>query len=214
MLKKHSNAKSNTYPIKNCRENRYKGVETNYKIATFILENSVSSSVTNESRANDITLSTKKKFSMNNKLTAKAFIQIQKSPEEIFEAIINPEKMQHYFASGTATMAKGKTVDWWFPEFPDRFPVVVKDIIPYSYISFDWSGGIPDMLVEIKLEVQHDGSTVVRIEEHQMEFTPEDVEKAIQQTGGWSNFLASLKAYLEYGIHLRRGAFDFMKPSN
>jgi hypothetical protein len=29
-------------------------------------------------------------------------------------------------------------------------------------------------------------------------------------TAGWANFLACLKAYLEYGINLRKGAFDFM----
>ena len=29
-------------------------------------------------------------------------------------------------------------------------------------------------------------------------------------TEGWANFLACLKAWLEYGIHLRKGAFDFM----
>jgi uncharacterized protein YndB with AHSA1/START domain len=151
---------------------------------------------------------------MNYKPTAQAFIQVQKSPEEVFEAIINPEKMQHYFAFSSETLASGKTVEWWFPEFPDRFPVVVKDIKPYSYINFDWSGGIKDMFVEIKLEAQNDGSTVVRIHEHQMDFTPEGVEQALQQTGGWANFLACLKAYLEYGIHLRKGAFDFMKSSS
>ena len=32
-------------------------------------------------------------------------------------------------------------------------------------------------------------------------------------TEGWANFLACLKAYLEYGINLRKGAFDFMKES-
>jgi len=150
---------------------------------------------------------------MNNKLIAQAFIQIQKSPQDVFEAIINPEKMQNYFASGSGTLANGQTVDWWFPEFPDRFPVSGKNIIPHSYISFDWSGGVSDMFVEIKLEAQNDGSTVVRIDEHQMEFTHEGVEQALRQTGGWANFLACLKAYLEYGIHLRRGAFDFMKSS-
>lgn len=29
-------------------------------------------------------------------------------------------------------------------------------------------------------------------------------------TEGWANFLACLKAYLEYGINLRKGAFDFL----
>src|SRR5690606_3656320 len=109
---------------------------------------------------------------MHTPLTAKAFIQIQKPAKDIFEAIINPEKMQHYFASGSEVLAAGRTVDWWFPEFPDHFPVSIKSIIPHSYISFDWSGGMKDMLVEITLEVQNNGSTVVRVEESHMEFTP------------------------------------------
>jgi hypothetical protein len=28
--------------------------------------------------------------------------------------------------------------------------------------------------------------------------------------GGWANFLACLKAWMEYGINLRKGAFDYM----
>ncbi len=31
-----------------------------------------------------------------------------------------------------------------------------------------------------------------------------------ENTAGWANFLACLKAYLEYEINLRKGAFDFM----
>lgn len=149
---------------------------------------------------------------MENKLAAQAFIQIQKSPKEVFDAIINPEKMQNYFAFGSAPLVSGETVEWWFPEFPDHFPVIAKDIVPHSYISFDWSGEQNDMLVEIKLEAQDDGSTLVRLNEHHMEFTAEGVQQALQQTGGWANFLACLKAYLEHGIQLRKGAFDFMKP--
>ncbi|MDR2039959.1 MAG: hypothetical protein LBQ60_18715 [Bacteroidales bacterium] len=30
-------------------------------------------------------------------------------------------------------------------------------------------------------------------------------------TEGWANFLACLKAWMEYGINLCKGAFDFMK---
>lgn len=103
---------------------------------------------------------------MNTKLTAKAYIQIQKSPESVFEAIINPREMQNYFASGSDTLTSGQTVEWWFPEFPDRFPVSVKDVVPYSHISFDWSGGKEGMLVEINLEARKDGSTVVRVEKN------------------------------------------------
>jgi hypothetical protein len=35
----------------------------------------------------------------------------------------------------------------------------------------------------------------------------------IGNTEGWANFLACMKAYLEYGIQLRKGAFDFMRKN-
>ena len=68
------------------------------------------------------------------------------------------------------------------------------------------------MMVEIFLEAYHNNFTVVRIKESYMPANEEGIKQAIGQTEGWSNFLACLKASLEYGINLRKGAFDFMKP--
>lgn len=150
---------------------------------------------------------------MNNKLTAKASIQIQRPIEIVFDAIVNPLLMSNYFLeSGTGYLETDKTVDWKFPEFDDIFPVTGKIIQSPTYISFDWSGGAEGMLVEIFLESLEDDSTVVRIKEGEIETNEEGIQQAIGQSGGWSNFLACLKAYLEYGINLRKGAFDFMKP--
>lgn len=149
---------------------------------------------------------------MNNTLSAKASIQIQKPIEQVFDAIISPEKMNHYFIEhGTGQLETGKTVQWKFPEFEEKFPVTGQQINQNEYISFDWSGGTEGMLVEIFLESQADGSTVVRIKESQMMADESGIQQAIGQTEGWANFLACLKAYLEYGINLRTGAFDFMK---
>ena len=39
----------------------------------------------------------------------------------------------------------------------------------------------------------------------------EGIQLAIGQSVGWANFLACLKAFLEYGINLRKGALDFLK---
>ena len=146
------------------------------------------------------------------KLTAKASIQIQKSRKEVFEAIINPYLMRNYFIeSSTATLETDKTVEWKFPEFDDLFPVTGKIIKEYEYISFDWSGGADNMLVEIFLEVGVNDSTIVRVVEHEMNTDDDGIKQALQQTEGWANLLACLKASLEYGINLRKGAFDFMK---
>lgn len=148
------------------------------------------------------------------KLTAKATIQIQKPINSVFEAIIDPTKMNQYFIeSSTGKLETDKTVEWKFPEFDELYPVVGKIIRKDEYISFDWSGGKQNMLVEIVLEKQTDDSTVVKIVEHEMNDDEVGIKQVIGQTEGWANFLASLKAYLEYGINLRKGAFDFYKTT-
>lgn len=147
------------------------------------------------------------------KLTAKASIQIQKPIDEVFEAIIDPNKMSHYFIkSSTGRLATGETVEWSFPEFPDKFPVTGKAITPNTYISFDWSGGKAKQLVEISLASFKNHTTVVKIVEHEMNNDEEGILTMMRQTEGWANFLACLKAYLEYNINLRTSAFDFMFP--
>ena len=148
------------------------------------------------------------------KLTAKATIQIQKPINSVFEAIIDPTKMNQYFIeSSTGKLETDKTVEWKFTEFDELYPVVGKIIRKDEYISFDWSGGKQNMLVEIVLEKQTDDSTVVKIVEHEMNDNEAGIKQVIGQTEGWANFLASLKAYLEYGINLRKGAFDFYKTT-
>jgi uncharacterized protein YndB with AHSA1/START domain len=149
---------------------------------------------------------------MEKYLFAKAAIQIQKPIAEVFEAIIDPEKMSNYFISkSTGRLDSSSAVEWSFPEFEGSFPVEPREIQPFSYISFDWSDGAEGMLVEIFLEPQENNSTVVRIKEKQMNADEDGIQQAIGQTEGWANFLTCLKAYLEYGINLRKGAFDFMK---
>ena len=145
------------------------------------------------------------------KLTAKASIQIQKPVNEIFRAIVSADKMNRYFIeSSTGDLETDKTVQWKFPEFDDIFPVTGKVIKENEYISFDWSGE-PNMLVEIFLQPQIDNSTVVKVVEHEMEKTDAGIKQMMQQTEGWANFLACLKASLEYNINLRNGAFDYMR---
>ncbi len=145
-------------------------------------------------------------------LTANAEIQILKPASEVFQAVVDPEKMQHYFiTSSTGKLQPGATVFWKFPEFPESFPVTTHEIKINSYISFDWSGGENGQLVEIFLYSTKTNNTIVKIIEKQMDDSVDGIEKAKKQTEGWANFLACLKAYLEYGINLRRGAFDYLQ---
>lgn len=136
-------------------------------------------------------------------------IQIQKTIREVFEGISNPDKMTKYFISeSNGRLESGKELVWKFSEVPDCFPV--KDIIAEEYgnISFVWD---PETVVKITLEALTNNDTIVRINENGKEFNTENLKWVLGNTEGWANFLACLKAYLEYGISLRKGAFDFIK---
>ncbi|MBE9048714.1 SRPBCC domain-containing protein [Pleurocapsales cyanobacterium LEGE 10410] len=145
------------------------------------------------------------------KLESNAVIQIQKPIDEVFEGIVNPEKMTKYFISeSSGPLETGKEVIWKFPEFEDRFPITEVKIERNRSISFVWD---PETIVKITLEKLPDHSTIVRVNENGKELNEENLKWALENSGGWANFLACMKAYLEYGIQLRKGAFDFMRKS-
>ncbi|HAY35191.1 MAG TPA: SRPBCC domain-containing protein [Ignavibacteria bacterium] len=151
----------------------------------------------------------------NSKLEVNAAIQIQKPAADIFEAIVNPEEMRNYFISeSTGRMEEGENLIWKFPEFEDQAPVRVGKTEANNIISFYWIIDGEELLTEIKLEAVNDDSTVVRISEKSMENNESGIKWLKGNTEGWANFLACLKAYLEFGINLRKGGFDFLKKTS
>jgi uncharacterized protein YndB with AHSA1/START domain len=138
-------------------------------------------------------------------------MQISKPINEVFEAIVNPVKMCNYFISqSTGMMEEGKNLIWKFPEFDMEVPVkVVKAEL--NLISFYWENSGKDLLVEMNLSSVGDNFTLVKISEKSMENNEAGLKWLSGNSFGWSNFLTCLKAYLEFGINLRKGAFDYMK---
>lgn len=148
---------------------------------------------------------------MTETLEIEAAIQIQKPVSEVFEAIVDPKKMSNYFISeSTGKMEAGKNLTWKFPEFTMDVPVKVGKIEKDKLVSFYWENSGKELLVEIKLTPKEDNSTLINITEKEMPHNEEGIKWLKGNTFGWSNFLACLKAYVEYGINLRKGAFDFM----
>ncbi|MBB6610779.1 SRPBCC family protein [Pontibacter sp. Tf4] len=150
----------------------------------------------------------------NQKLHIQTALQILKPAHEVFQAIVDPAKMSNYFISeGSGPMEEGKTVTWKFPEFDGSFPVRAGKVEQDKYISYYWDGTDgTELLVEITLTPKGENATVVTITEKEMDNNEEGLAWLMGNTAGWANFLACLKAYLEHGINLRKGAFDFMKP--
>jgi len=147
----------------------------------------------------------------NRTLEIETAIGIQKPPHDVFEAIVDPSKMSNYFISrGSGRLEEGKQIIWRFPEFDFEFPVKVAKVETDRFVSFWWESDGIDLLVEMTLTPRGSGSTVVRITEKSRQLDEAGLKWLQGNTQGWANFLACLKAYLEYGINLRKGAFDYM----
>ena len=145
-------------------------------------------------------------------LEIKTAIQILKPVNEVFEAIIDPSKMSNYFISkSSGRMEEGRQLKWQFPEFEMEFPIRVGKIEKDRYISFYWDLDGIELLVEITLTSVNNTATIVTITEKSRKNDEAGIRWLKGNTEGWANFLACLKAYLEYGINLRKGAFDFKK---
>jgi uncharacterized protein YndB with AHSA1/START domain len=90
-------------------------------------------------------------------------------------------------------------------------PVRIGKIEKDKYISFYWEGDPgKEFLVEVVLAVRDHNKTLVTVTERSTGKDEPDINWLKRNTEGWANFLACLKAYIEYGINLRKGAFEFM----
>jgi uncharacterized protein YndB with AHSA1/START domain len=145
-------------------------------------------------------------------LEIKCAMQIQKPIDIVFDAIVNPDKMSNYFiAWGSDKMETGKTIEWKFPDFDEKFSIQTDKIITDKLVSFYWKIDDLSLLVEITLDKINATETLVTITEGKRIADDAGLKWLSGNSFGWSNFLSCLKAYLEYGINLRKGAFDFMK---
>ncbi len=146
------------------------------------------------------------------KLEINAAIQIQKAPHEVFEAIVDPSKMCNYFISkSSGRMEDGKQIFWQFPEFDMEFPVRVEKTVQDKFVSYIWEVDQLDLRVEITLTPVEASSTLVKVVEKSRDNDEAGIIWLKRNTEGWANFLACLKAWLEYGINLRKGAFDYLR---
>jgi uncharacterized protein YndB with AHSA1/START domain len=147
----------------------------------------------------------------NHTLGIKTALQILKPVNEVFEAIIDPDKMSNYFISkSSGKLEEGKQIMWKFPEFAVEFPIRVGKIEKNKYISYSWDVDGMELLVEMSLRPRGNNSTVITVTENSRNNDEAGIKWLMGNTEGWANFLACLKAYLEYGINLRTGAFDFL----
>jgi len=138
---------------------------------------------------------------MNTDITSK--MKIYKPASEVFEAIVDPEKMGGYwFSSGTSRVEEGKTITWKYEEYGAEGDIHVLEVEENRKIVFNWG----DTTVTITFE-ETDGSTLIKVTESGMKADdPELMSKMLGQKEGWVYMLTCLKGYVENGITTLRAS--------
>jgi uncharacterized protein YndB with AHSA1/START domain len=140
------------------------------------------------------------------RIKTKVQMGILKPAHEVFEAIVDPGKMNKYFiTTSTGRMESGKTLIWRWDDFDASHEVRVKDVEKDKLVSFTWVGSGVECLVVITLEQKGENRTLVKITESDWSADFEGAKMCMGQVEGWTHFLCCLKAYLEYGVNLRVG---------
>lgn len=155
--------------------------------------------------------------------------KIQKPLAEVFDAVQNPTKLSGYFTTGgaSAPLNEGTTVIWRFADYPGDIPVTVRKVVPNQLLVFEWDAYEPPeksaapgksenkipppsgykTTIEMTFESLGPAETLVRITESGWRETQRGLDGSYGNCMGWTQMLCALKAYLEYNINLRKGAF-------
>jgi uncharacterized protein YndB with AHSA1/START domain len=146
--------------------------------------------------------------------------RISKPLPEVFEAVVNPERLSGYFTTGGASgrLEPGTTVFWEFADFPGAFPVKVVAVEPNERIVLQWAAaddatedggsGVPyETTVTMAFSALEGDRTLVTIREEGWRKTEAGLRSSYDNCGGWMQMLCAMKAYLEHGIPLREGMF-------
>lgn len=149
-------------------------------------------------------------------LTFRVFAYIAKPVHEVFEAVADPDKLSHYFATGGAEgrLEEGATVTWDFHDFPGAFPVYVTEVVPDERIELRWKANeqgedVPEYRTTVTMTFKptDDDRTLVEIAEEGWRETAAGLSASYGNCMGWAQMLAALKVWIEHGINLREGMY-------
>lgn len=132
--------------------------------------------------------------------------RILKPVNEVFDAIIDPAKMAHYFiSSASGPMKAGSTVMWEFADVGAKVSVDVIEVEENRKVVYDWAASGIKTRVTIALQPGDPDTTDIAISEAEWPMDSEGVKRAMGQNAGWTFTMCCLKAYVQHGINLRLG---------
>jgi uncharacterized protein YndB with AHSA1/START domain len=143
--------------------------------------------------------------------------RISKPVHDVFEAVVDPQKLSNYFTTGGAQgrLATGATVTWDFADFPGAFPVTVVEVVQDQRVVLRWDApGMEDergkagqTTVTMDFAALEDGRTLVTITEEGWPETAAALKACVGNTEGWTGMLIALKMWIEHGLNIRNGFY-------
>jgi uncharacterized protein YndB with AHSA1/START domain len=132
--------------------------------------------------------------------------RVLKPVREVFQAIVDPDKLSKYFvSSASAPLAAGQRVTWTFADVGGELAPEIEAVEHDKRIVFAWTASGQKARVEIELAPYDERSTKIHIVESAFPMNEEGVQRALEQAKGWTDFVDCMRAYLEFGVRLRQG---------
>jgi uncharacterized protein YndB with AHSA1/START domain len=146
--------------------------------------------------------------------------RIAKPVHDVFEAVVDPQKLSNYFTTGGAKgrLETGATVTWDFHDFPGAFPVEVVEVAKDKRIVLRWDAAEGDSseqgapsgyktTVTMTFEPLEDGRTLVSIHEAGWRENAAGLKASFGNCEGWTGMLCAMRVWLEHGIKFREGFY-------
>ncbi|RRN74364.1 hypothetical protein EI200_03445 [Peribacillus simplex] len=137
--------------------------------------------------------------------------KIVKPTNEVFEAIVNPEKIGNFwFSSSSERWEQGRTLTLRYNEYGAEVVIHVLEVEENRKIVYSWGGNAHETVVTITLKKLDNTSSIIEVNESGLkEDDPEIIKKMIGQKEGWVYTLTCLKGYLENGVTNLRASLIF-----
>ena len=147
--------------------------------------------------------------------------RISRPVHEVFEAVVDPQKLSQYFTTGGASgrLEQGSTVSWDFHDFPGAFDVEVVEVVPDERIVLLWEAGEGEppnveggeltnagyrtRVTMTFAPLDGDTRTLVEIKEEGWRENQRALDASYGNCQGWAQMLCALKVWIEHGINLR-----------
>ena len=138
--------------------------------------------------------------------------KINRPVADVFKAVVEREHLVKYFTDqSSGNLSAGDRVVWHWQDWGDH-PVTVRSVeenrrIELVLNSKDWNkthDDAYDVRVIFEFEESDEGGTIVSISESGWRTDEEGLKGSHDNCGGWMHMTSCLKAYLEYGVDLRK----------